>query len=194
MSSEQLHTHHLMGLEKCSNEFECLTKLDIDLNNEYDSLLCDVRGLYSNYIILNQTKEKSQPKLKRSISSFLSDLYSSSSRGNKDLNKLLELKDSLTNPIDLVQSTSFVASLVFFLFSSYIMFFHDFISNLNINYSNFIGYVFVCIRFVAYHSFEFFKDFLHLCYLRLRESVKSVKNNANIFEVEWFDLPYSCKF
>jgi hypothetical protein len=154
----------------------------MDLNNEYESLLSDVRGIYSNYIIINQLKEKAQSKLKRNISGYFSDFYSSSKRSKEFLKfgSFLELKDSLTKPVNVVQSTIFAASLVFYLVSSYIMLFHDFVSSLNINYSNVLGYLFVFVRFLAYHSFEFFKDFLHLCYLRFQK----LKNSKTVFEIE----------
>jgi hypothetical protein len=189
ISKERLHSLHILALEKCSLEFERLTSLDMDLNTEYDSLLNDIRGLYSNYILVNQAKEKNQPK--RSMSAYFSEmcLGGAVSSGlematrSKSFGSFAELKSNLTKPVDLVQSTIFVSSLVFFLFSSYIMLFHDFISNLNVQYSTVIGYFFILVRYIASHCFDIFKDFLQFCFINLKNA-RYVKNSVESSEIK----------
>ena len=175
ISKEKLHSHHILALEICLSEFERLTKLDVDLNSEYESLLADINGIYSRYIILNETKQNNQPRSPKSILNLLSNLYSSNSSENKStkFNDLSNIRDLLTKPIDLVQTTFLVASLVFFLISFYIMLFFDFITNLNIQYSTIFNYVSLFFKYIAFQVFEIFKEFVYFCLFNFRNNFRN---------------------
>jgi hypothetical protein len=172
MKSEELEAHHLVALEKCTAEFERLTRLDIDLNNEYESLLNDVNGVYSCYVISNQANRSNKQNKLQLSTQWMFDLLKSGLSSEKTINlgalkNPFNFKDSLSKPVDLVQSTIFVSCLVFFLISAYVMLFHEFLSKLNIQYSTIFNYFCLLAKYVSIQFLGIFNDFLGFCYFTL---------------------------
>lgn len=185
LDEDKLRSLHLLGMEKSLNEFERLTWLDSDLNGEYESLVNDLNDLFANYVIKNQTKRSSATTSRRSLARMFNDFCQSSltsamfDKQNKLTSNLEKLKAPSNKPIDLIQSTILVFSLVFFLFSSYIMLLHDLISGLNIQYSTIFNYMILFLKCVTTHAIEILREFLGFCYLSLR-NIRASRPNSEL--------------
>ena len=132
---KDLQECHIVGLQLCIDEFESLTSHDNDFNKDFKWVYNEIRNIYSSYLILNQHQKdntelnfKEQLKVIINPSQFLKERIQ-----NNILEqfKYAKIKYSISTPRELVKSTIFVASLVFYLLLSYLMIFFGFLAKYN---------------------------------------------------------------
>lgn len=167
MDSEKINSCHISALEKSMLEYERLTEVDPDINIEYESLVNEIRGIYSDYLIMNQNKKQTAKlSLKDKFNMFWnpSEVLKKKILKNLSDKKSLKLENySAKNPNDIVQATLVLFSLVFFLFTSYLNLFNDLLSNFNINYSTIFSYGLLFLKCLAGFFSDFSFDFFSIC-------------------------------
>ncbi|RNA01582.1 atlastin-like isoform X2 [Brachionus plicatilis] len=116
---EVLNMKHEKALRVTIDKFDGLLPIDCEINTDRENLVNELKGVFSDYLVQNQ---KRQPKKSPSFTESLNKLMTQSDSGMR--------KPRLNwhkSPKDLIQATFYVASLVFFLFTSYVIVLNDYV-------------------------------------------------------------------
>ena len=153
LESKDLHECHVNATQKCLEEFESLTIHDINFNMENKWMEIELRNIYSSYLILNQQhKENNELTFKEKIKIIINPSEFLKERIQNNILeqfKYAKLKYSFSSPFDLLNATVFVASLVFYLFVSYVMVFVGVLGKCN------VSFVFVFSSICKFFNFSF---------------------------------------
>ena len=139
LEPKDLHECHIIATQKCLNEYEKQTLNDADFNSDTKWMESEVRNIYSSYLILNQTnKDRNELTFKEKLNIIInpSDFLKERIQQNIiEQFKYAKSKYSFASPIELIKTTVFIGSLVFYLFVSYIMMFVSALAKVNIKFS-----------------------------------------------------------
>ena len=155
IENKDLQECHIAGLQLSLNEFERLTSHDVEFNTDFKWIYNEMRNIYSSYLILNQqNKENAELNFKEQLKIIINPSQFLKERIQNNILeqfKYAKVKYSISSPRELMKSTVFVASLVFYLLLSYIMIFFGFLAKYSITFS-----------FVLHFLYTFFYDFVSL--------------------------------
>lgn len=158
---ETLKLTHEKAMNIAVDKFNSLMPIDLESSADRENLDNELKALFSDYLVQNQ---KRQPKRSPSFKDSLNLLMKQNDGG------MCKPKISWhKSPKDLIQATIYVAGLIFFLLTSYVIVLNDYIQNLNIGYtnifSNLISFFKLLITFMIDFNLDFFSIF-----------VKNIKN------------------
>lgn len=153
---DTLKMAHEKAMNMTIDKFNGLLPIDLETSLDRENLENELKALFSDYLVQNQNRQtKRSPSFKDSLSLLLKQNDGGMRKSRISWHK---------SPKDLIQATIYVASLVFFLFTSYIIVLNDFIQNLNVGYanifSNLISFFKLLITFMIDFNLDFFSIFL----------------------------------